>query len=342
MSFAAPLNVRDSAILFAIGSDEERRTPDGRPAFEGCTDLHKLLGRDQPVHRMHVRRQMLRHARRPELDGYSHILNLVTDPDQNPQVLDTLKKLLRGYRGKVLNRPEAVLRTGRDQVARRLDGLPGLVVPRTMRVRGDRAHIAVDAVARSGLAYPLIVRQAGMHTGRTMALVTDPADLEEAVRGPGERIITEFVDFRSADGLYRKYRIFCIGGTIIFRHLLVSDDWNVHARDRMRFMAERPALLAEEQELFDRADAPFSASAMGVLAAVAERMELDYFGMDFGQLPDGRLVLFEANPTMNFFPFLSDERFAYVQACLTPARAAFYRMLGLGEAASPQAAGASG
>ncbi|HET9427973.1 MAG TPA: hypothetical protein VFO69_06400, partial [Allosphingosinicella sp.] len=52
------------------------------------------------------------------------------------------------------------------------------------------------------------------------------------------------------------------------------------------------------------------------------------FGMDFGIMPDGRLVLFEANATMNFFPFLPDQRFAYVKQCASAAKRAFHDMLG--------------
>ena len=64
-------------------------------------------------------------------------------------------------------------------------------------------------------------------------------------------------------------------------------------------------------------------------------MELDYFGMDFAILPGGRVVLFEANATMNFFPFLTEPRFEYVRRCIEPAQMAFLELLGL--AAAPAA-----
>ena len=67
---------------------------------------------------------------------------------------------------------------------------------------------------------------------------------------------------------------------------------------------------------------------MDTLQAVRARMPLDYFGMDFGLMPDGRAVLFEANATMNFFPFLPDPQFAYARSCLKPATEAFHAMLG--------------
>ena len=66
-----------------------------------------------------------------------------------------------------------------------------------------------------------------------------------------------------------------------------------------------------------------------MLAEVRERVDLDYFGIDFGIMPDGRLLLFEANATMNFFSLLPTDQFAYVRACVAPARAAFRELLGL-------------
>jgi hypothetical protein len=111
--------------------------------------------------------------------------------------------------------------------------------------------------------------------------------------------------------------------------MLVSEHWNVHAKDRQRVMAERPELIAEEERMFAAADGAFPDEVQQVLTSVSERMSLDFFGMDFGIAPDGRVVLFEANATMNFFPLSPDPRFAYLARCVEPARSAFYDLLGL-------------
>jgi glutathione synthase/RimK-type ligase-like ATP-grasp enzyme len=320
---------RQALILFAIGTDGATgRTADGRPLYDGCTDLHKLFDKREPVHVMTLTRQMLRQQRRPELHPYRCVLNLVTDPDQNPRTLENLRKLLRGFGGRVINPPEAVARTTRDQVARLLDGTPGLVVPKVVRLRNARPDLAVAAVERDGLRFPLIVRKAGTHTGMIVGVVHSIDELRAAITEAGEHVITEFADFRSADGLYRKYRVFFIGERIIFRHMLVSDQWNVHAKHRMGFMVERPNLLDEEQEMFARVEGAYAADILPTLTAIRDRMRLDYFGMDFGIGQDGRMVLFEANATMNFFPFLSDPRLDHVKKCLNPAREAFHAMLG--------------
>ena len=87
--------------------------------------------------------------------------------------------------------------------------------------------------------------------------------------------------------------------------------------------------IAEEERMFATAGGAFADEVQQVLTAVRERMPLDFFGMDFGVAPDGRVVLFEANATMNFFPLSPDPRFAYLARCVEPARSAFYHLLGL-------------
>lgn len=330
------MSARQASLLFAIGSDELFGTSAaGQPQYAGCTDLHRLFGKREPVHILRLDKHALRQRKRPELHPYRCILNLITDPDQNPRVLENLKKLLRDYSGKVINRPEAVLRSTRDQVAKLLDGTPGLIAPKTVRLRNAKPDLAVGAVERAAMQFPLIVRKAGTHTGMIVGLVSSVDELRASITEPGEHILTEFVDFRSDDGLYRKYRAFFIGDRIIFRHMLVSDDWNIHARDRMRFMAGRPDLLDEEAKMFARVEGEFPTEVIATLEAIRDRMRLDYFGMDFGIMPDGRVVLFEANATMNFLPFLPDPRFDHVKACLAPARQAFHEMLGCVRPGSP-------
>jgi len=103
----------------------------------------------------------------------------------------------------------------------------------------------------------------------------------------------------------------------------------VHAKDRARIMAERPDLIDEEKALFARSDGAFPDDVHDTLRAVRDHMGLDFFGMDFGLLPDGRILLFEANATMNFFPFLPDPRFEYVKRCEAPARRALFELLDL-------------
>ncbi|MCL6742076.1 hypothetical protein LZ518_13160 [Sphingomonas sp. RB56-2] len=326
------LPITDAKLLLAFGADREDqfKARHGRVRLDGSTDLFELIDPATPHHRLQVTRQFLRQKRRPNLTPYRHILNLITEPERNDKVLEVLRLLLRGVPGKVINRPEAVLRSSRDQMAKRLADIPGLLAPKVVRLKGLAAPARiVDALERAGIEFPLILRQPGTHLGTTQALVDDLEQLIAAMAGGAEFFATQFVDYRSGDGLYRKYRVWFIGPHTIFRHMFVSDHWNVHNKDGIRFMADRPDLLAEEKALFAQPDGAFSADIRQVLVAMRERVDLDFFGLDFGIMPDGRMILFEANATMNFFSTLPNEQFAYVRACVAPARAAFRELIGL-------------
>ena len=264
-----------------------------------------------------------------DLRGYKILLNLITEPEGNAKTLENLRKLLRGAPGRVINKPEAVLRTTRDQVSKLLSGIPGLIAPKALRLDGARRAFAAKALERAGMKPPVILRKTGTHTGKIVGLF-DSLDEVVAALEPGEHIATEFVDFASADGLYRKYLVYFMGDRLILRHMIVSDSWNVHVKDRTRFMSQHPHLVAEERVMFE-SEQPFSTEALKVFDEVRKRMPLDFFGMDFAFMPDGQIVLFEANATMSFFPLwpTEDEQFIYLTKCLDPATDAFRALLEL-------------
>lgn len=319
---------RAAPLLIVVGSDADPAArKQGGYRVTGNSDVYKLLPDGFPFEQINLSKQFMRQRARPDLSRYSEVLNLVTDPDQHGQTLETLRKLLRGYRGRVINRPEAVLRSTRDLVAKRLAGIAGLRVPTSLRLRAKNAAIALQAAERSGICFPAILRQAGTHGGNIVGRVDSLDELRAGLGKQGDYLLTEFVDFRGADGLYRKYRFFFFGERTIFRHMIVSDQWDIHARERTRFMAERPEHLAEEARLFERPEGALPTAVHQVLHAVSEAMQLDLFGMDCGIAANGEVVLFEANATMNFFPFMDDPRFAHVERCLPPARAAFRELV---------------
>jgi hypothetical protein len=322
----------DASLLFIIGGgdDADRVMRTGSTIrVTGTTDLTKLLLDRVPHHRLHVTRNYFRQGRQADLTGYRTLVNLITEPEQSAKVLETLRKLLRGVPGRVINKPDAVLRTTRDQVARLLAGIPGLIVPKAVRLDGGKRAIAAKTLDKAGIVAPVILRKTGTHAGKIVGLF-DRVDDAIAALESGEHIATQFVDFAGPDGLYRKFRVYFIGRHVILRHMIVSDNWNVHVRERGRYMAEYPELVAEERALFEM-DEPFSPKVREAFREVRERMPLDFFGMDFGLTPDGDVVLFEANATMSFFPLWpsTDPQFIYLTKCLEPAQAAFRELLDL-------------
>ena len=264
-----------------------------------------------------------------DLAAYDCVLNLVSEADHSPNTLEALQLLLRGYRGRVINRPEAVMRTSREEVANMLRGIPGLLVPRALRFRGGDQDAALQAVTGAGLVFPLIVRRTATHRGRTMVIVQDADEFRSAVAAEHDYFAIEFVDYRSPDGLYRKYRIWSFGGRQVFRHLAPSDHWMVHVTRGNEFMIDRPDLIEEEMRLMERLEGAFPEPVHAIVAEIGERLGLECFGVDFGFHPDGRMVLFEANAAMSFFPLVKHPRFEFRRSLMAPAQEAFLAMIGL-------------
>jgi hypothetical protein len=307
--------------LFIQGSDSNVRQRDGGISLLGNNDLNQLF---PAVPLVQLTAEILERSSLPAVTSYPCLINQISDADCNRRILEHLSRLLSGFEGRIVNHPSEILKTSRDEMARLLAGTPGLCVPKVVRLRNPGE---VHDIERAGLSFPIILRRAGTHGGQIVGLFATMEQLRRAVPADGDLFATEFADYRSADGLYRKYRICVIGRSIILRHMIASDEWNVHGRDRRRLMLGRADLRDEEQRMVGMPRHAFDAPVLETLRAVRKRIPLDYFGVDFGIAADGAVVLFEANATMDFLSTVTEPEFAYVHQPLPLARRAFCAMI---------------
>lgn len=324
------MQTEDHLLVIATGSDLTRQLFHGDNALNlaGVNDCRRLLDEAGIGYGLFfVTPSYFKQALRFPPPRGKLLLNLISDADLNPKVLGVLERVLRDRGIQPLNHPARIRDTTRDRVAARLQAIPGLVVPRTLRLSARNAKHARDLVARSGLSFPGILRPVGSHGGHGARLV---ADMEAMLAGLAEQrecYLTEFRDFASGDGYYRKYRCFFIGEAIVFRHLIISDNWSVHAGDPKRLMLRTDWMMAEEAAIHALGSGYFSAARIDTMRRIRDAVGLDYFGLDFSLLPGGELLLFEANATMNFFPFTSQDRGHYTWQCLPFAVAALRELV---------------
>jgi glutathione synthase/RimK-type ligase-like ATP-grasp enzyme len=232
------------------------------------------------------------------------LFNTIGDADLCVDALKAAASIAARTKAPVINRPEAVLQTGRMRNAQRFAKLPGVVAPKiATHARQEllRANAAADLVA-AGFEFPLLLRPPGFQTGQHFMRVETPAALAEIASAMpnGDVLVIQYLDSASADGMIRKYRVMMIGGVLYPLHMAASHDWKIHYFSSE--MGAREDLRREEAVFLNDMPAALGLVAMSALHAICAELALDYAGIDFGLAPDGKLIFFEANATMVIFP----------------------------------------
>jgi len=274
------------------------------------------------------------------LPPHQLVVNAIGDGDVAGAALAGAEALLAQTRAPVINRPAAVLATGRAAIARRMSEAPGVVTARTATVSKGLLDSpqAEAALHQLGFGFPLLLRSPGFHGGEHFLRLDSSAELPAALESlPGqELLVIQYLDARSNDGKIRKYRAMTIDGRLYPLHCAVSRDWKIHyfsaeMADNAEHRVEDAAFLADMPRVL-------GPRAMAALYAIQNALDLDYGGVDFGIHRDGDLLLFEANATMAILPPGAEAKWDYRRPAVERVCRAVHAMLmgraGCGETAS--------
>ena len=229
------------------------------------------------------------------------IFNQIADPDTHRGALERCVELCAQVDTRVINHPQQVLQTSRDRVSQALQGIPGVIVPRTQRFQPRSPDEVFSRAAAEGYELPFIARVAGLHGGVSMVKVESRADVTALNALPFDGrdfYLTEFIDYKSTDGLYRKTRIAVVDGVPLIRHHLIDSSWMVHA-SALALMDQRPALMDEANGVLADFDRTLRPAVEDRLAEISQRLGLDYYGIDCHVNEQGDILVFEANANMN-------------------------------------------
>ena len=253
------------------------------------------------------------------------LVNLVSDADQAQGLLPLAADLVDRLGLPVINHPRQVLQTTREAMAQRLQSLEGCRVPHTVRypATGGTSPRALQAAV--DLPFPLLARPAGTHGGESFDKFPDlPRLCAFLERSPGlDHYLIEYLDYASADGLYRKYRFIFVEGRILPYHLAIGADWKVH--HATTDMVHHAWMRDEERAFLASPGQIFSAEHFAALQAIHRAVELDYFGVDCGVDRSGNLVVFEVNASMLVHE--DDEPFTYKNLYVREIKRTFDAML---------------
>ena len=206
-----------------------------------------------------------------------------------PAALARRQDLFHCWPRPVLNDPARVSRLARAQLAQTLSDAPGICSPRC-RMKG-REQISAGAVT----SYPVLIRPVGSHAGANLTKANGADDVAKYL---GEvdvpfYYVTQFEDYRSADGMFRKYRIAFIDRVPFLCHMGVSSHWMIHYLNAgMTGSEDKRQDEADAMAGFDRG---FAARHRRAFSILCERIGLDYFTIDCGESQDGKLLVFEAD-----------------------------------------------
>jgi tetratricopeptide (TPR) repeat protein len=228
----------------------------------------------------------------PALPPYDIVFNTIADAPNATAALRAAETFIAGQTRPVLDAPQYVPLTARDAVAARFAHSATVAAAATRQVNRMTVHAARPA-------FPFLIRPLDSHAGNDLAKI-DAADALhaylESVPEEEDFYVSDFVDYRNADGFYRKYRIVFVDGVPYPVHLAISPRWMIHYYNAP--MAENAWMRDEEHAFMRDLDSVFTGRAADGLREIAAAFPLDYFGIDCSIAPDGRVLLFEASTAM--------------------------------------------
>ncbi len=260
----------------------------------------------------------------------------VSEFDATRDILDRLAGIAARWPRPVLNDPARIRALARDTLPDLLRGIPGLHVPETWRMKRDEIPRRAAASDVPGGAFPLICRPIDSHGGKGLARLANPGALAAHVAAIDAEhfFVAPLVDYRSTDGLYRKFRIALIDGEPHLCHLAISDRWMVSYMGAG--MDRDGAKRDEEARAMREFGHGFGARHGGALRALAERIGLDYVVLDCAETRTGELLLFEADNAAAVHDLDPPELFPYKGPHMARVFDAFAALLGKVAARPPR------
>lgn len=166
-------------------------------------------------------------------------------------------------------------------------GRTGLRTPRMARI----VDVAAFREDRAGIPLPLFVREDWGHGGPMLRAETPEQVRDLPIESLRRPVAVEWIDVKSPDGLWRKYRYVVAGDLGVRQTMHVTDHWQTRGTDNVFSEA-----LAAEEIAFISSPEPLHSQFL----AAKEAMGLDVVAFDYSYDSMGRPVVWEANP----FPYL--------------------------------------
>jgi hypothetical protein len=268
----------------------------------------------------------------PQPPEHDVALVAIDESDETAPVLREIANLVKSWPRPVINAPERIARLTRAGTWELLKSAPEIVIPMNTRIdRNTFAGIAAGDVAiesiLDGGGFPIIARPSWSQAGIGLVKLENAAAIDTYLGewAENEFYVAPFVDYSSADGLFRKARIAIIEGRPFVCHMAISQHWMIHYLNAN--MRDDPAKRAEEARFMANFDDDFGVRHAAAFKEIADRTGLEYLPIDCAETQDGKLLVFEVGTAMIVHSMDPPELFPYKRPQMEKVFKAFRTML---------------
>jgi len=266
------------------------------------------------------------------LPGHDLIFVAVGESDRSQALLQQLDHLSALSPRPLLNSPDRISRLTRDRVSILLRSIPGVSMPATARVDRQtllkiaQGQLELAAVLEAG-RFPIIARPVASHGGKNLVKVEHAAELSAYLAGLSdtEFYLSNFIDYRSADGQFKKYRVVLFAGRAFACHMAISSHWMIHYFNAD--MGASDAKRKEEEDFMNNFERDFALKHKQSLASIFDLIGLDFIVLDCAETQDGTLLLFEVDNAAIVHALDDPQLFPYKRPHMQKLFAAFRDML---------------
>jgi len=238
---------------------------------------------------------------------------------KNNPILDYLDIILKKWPRPVINNPLNVKKCGRVELYNILCNVDGIHIANTKVVCSSEVFFNGEV---------FVIRPIGTHSGKGFQLITSQDELNNYLsryHQKQEFYLSDYVDYKSSDGNFRKYRIALIGGEPFVCHLAISEHWVVNYIGARMDLSETKR--AEEELEMLGFEFRFGLKHKSAFKAFHEHIDLDYVILDCYETKDSKLLIFEADPGSWIHATDSVEMYPYKQPVMQKAFNAFQELL---------------
>jgi hypothetical protein len=251
-----------------------------------------------------------------------HNIAFFAASDPTKRVCAELQAMFDIWPRPAINAPRFVPALERDTLSASLAALPMICSPPARRLTRQALLGGFDSTFGAQL-----IRPAGSHAGHGLERIETLTALTEYLAKVDSDFyyMTPFVDYRSADGMFRKYRVAFIDRVPFLCHMAISEHWMIHYLNAG--MTESAAKRNEEGKAMATFSTDFARRHRDAFDALNNVIGLEYYSIDCAETPDGRLLVFEADNAAIIHMMDPPDQFAYKRPQMRSVFAAFTEML---------------